>query len=99
MCNCMTFPLVSTSATGRTVTHIKNKEAGYDQNFVFTLAPNPSLVFLMTAVSGASKPPENPMVAPSDQPIDANIINPMFVSSIFGAAWETRVSVSLNRIQ
>ena len=61
-----------------------------------TLAPSPSLVFLMTAVIGASKSPENPMVVPSDHPIDANIMNPTFFTSIFGAAWRKRVLVRQN---
>jgi hypothetical protein len=61
-----------------------------NQIFVLMPAPNPSLVFLITAAIGASKPPESPIVAPSVQPIDASIMNPTFFSSIFGAAWIER---------
>lgn len=49
------------------------------------VAPNPSFVFFITAVRGASRPPERPMRSPSDHPIAASILNPTFVSPIFGA--------------
>jgi hypothetical protein len=89
-CNVSTAMLTSGSPlhTSRTYIHRKKGGAHNGQNLALRPAPSPSLVFLMTAVSGASRPPENPIVAPSDQPIDVNIMNPTLVSSIFGAVWE-----------
>ena len=67
-------------------THCEHSGVHHHEDFALGPTPNPSLVFLMTAVIGASKPPDNPTAAPSDQPIDASIMNPTFVSPIFGAA-------------
>src|SRR5882762_7048936 len=49
-------------------------------------APNPDFVFLITAVSGAARPPEIPIRSPSDHPIEASILKPLLASPILGAA-------------
>ena len=55
-----------------------------------SVAPSPSFVFFMMAVSGASRPGfESPMRSPSDQPIAASILKPMFEPSIFAASCVT----------
>lgn len=56
------------------------------RNIRYIVAPNPSFVFFILAVSGASNPPDNPMRSPSAHPIIASILKPMFVSPILGAA-------------
>ena len=64
--------------------HAQNVEQPCPPHIV---APNPSFVFFMMAVSGASKPPERPMRSPSDQPMEASILKPMFEPSIFAAPY------------
>jgi len=44
-------------------------------------------VFLITAVSGAARPPDIPIRSPSDHPIEASILNPILASPILGAAY------------
>ena len=52
----------------------------------YNVAPSPSFVFFIIAVSGASSPPDSPMRSPSDQPMAASILKPTFLSSIFAAS-------------
>ena len=53
----------------------------------YIVAPRPSFVFFIFATSGASKPPDRPILSPSAQPMLASMRNPMFDSPILGAAW------------
>ena len=57
------------------------------------VAPRPSFVCLMIAVSGWSSPPVNPMEPPSDQPIMANMRNPTLSCVILGAAYIGTISM------
>ena len=58
------------------------------------VAPRPNFVFFILAVRGASSPPDRPIRSPSAQPIEANILNPMLVSPIFGAAYNDAYELS-----
>jgi len=53
----------------------------------YLVAPKPNLVCLMIATNGTSRPPDNPILLPSDHPIAANILNPRLPCPIFCALY------------
>ena len=65
------------------------------RDYVRLVAPSPSLDFLITAVRGTSLPMDDspPILTPSDQPIEDNILNPMLLSPTTGASCRTTFSM------